>query len=729
MKRTFILLIFFCFLIFCQESSTNTPQDYEDLVCELKQTLMEKNSKIFDEENTSISTEINTNELTVDLKNPNFTKGTLITSEGGVIKNSDLRIQAKSIKYINRKENDNVIHRIEAADSLMMIYKDKVFVGEKLEYDFINKSGVIYSGKTFVSPWYLSGEKIFLDKNGNYRIQNVSITTCEHIDSLWDIYAKNVTIEHKELLKASNVRFRLFKLPAIWIPSFKLNLKNFFAKPIIQYKINWDKSSGPRASLRYEAYSWKDLALFLRLDYRLKMGFGGALETEYFPSNKRTTFVTRSYLAQDMIPNDLKERRRYRYQGAYHHTSEKGKSSAYLTWDKYSDIRMPNDFKSDDFEIDTAKKTEAMWRHQKKNLISIVHSRARVNSFETIKQDIPTIYMNVRPLKSEKMGMIFYNWGSLSYLDYAYSKDICLLKSFHSFRAETHNEIYRPIQIRGINFTPKAGLIGIFYQNSPEKNPKTLASFLYGGIIQSNLYHHYASHKHVINPYLEYFGLTDPSVFYNDHYIFSIKDGYNHINLLKLGILNQVFSSNKFISNPAFEGNLFVNLFFGNSKTKLVNPKGYLTLKWNFSSTSIQTENSWNFSKHTLDFSNSRLGWTINENLAFAVEFRYRSPYDWRKADRENFILDVTHSETEMVHSPLSDKRCTFLTHMFFRINPYWNFHIQSHHGWGRSGEKGYNEIKVDLNTLLSTRWKIRLSYMHTEEDDRFTFDYFLVKF
>lgn len=731
MGRFLIILISFAFFIFPNEEFSTLSLDSQNIKSSSGKIIAQENLSHFKNDcKTYLKSEISTNELIIDLKNPSFSNGVLTTNEGGVIKNSDLRIQATKIKYIKRKEGTSEEHKIEAEGSLMVIYKDNVFVGEALEYDFVEKIGVLYKGATYSCPWYLRGEKILLDKQGNYKLENVSITDCENKDSSWEMFAGKVSVEDESLIKADKVRFRLFSLPVLWFPSFQLNLKKFFSKPIFSFKPNWDKASGPRISVRYEAYSWNDFALYLRLDYRVKMGFGGAVETEYLPEHKRTTFITRSYLAQDMIPNDLAKRRRYRYQGLYHHRSQDNKTTAYVSWDKYSDIRMPNDFKCDDFELDTAKRTELMWRNEQSNLISIVHSRVRVNPFETIKQDLPTIYINVRPIKSEKMGFISYNFAKIAYLDYTYSNAVCYLKDFHAFRAEMRNELYRPIYLSGITFTPKGGFIGILYNNSPENNAKALTTFLYGGKIQSNLYHVYKNkYKHVVEPYIEYLGLTTPSVDINDHFIFSIEDGYHSINMLKAGILNQLFSLTKLIGKPTIEINTFANCFLGNSKTKLFTPKGYLTLTCNFPTVFLYSESCWNFDQKLVDFSNARLGWTISEDVAVAFEIRYRSAFDWRKADRENFILDVSRDENQMLHSPLSDRRSTFLTHLFFRINPYWTLHFESHLGWNRKKEKGYNEFQIDLYSLITTRWKISLSYLHTQVDDRFTFDYFLMKF
>lgn len=256
-------------------------------------------------------------ELVIDLKNPIFVQGVITTTEGGVIRGQGLRIQARKIEYTNKIENGIRIQKIVAEDDLMMEYSDRAFVGSRLEYDFITKTGVLYNGKTFVDIWFLGGDKIELQADGTFFISNAFVTTCEDQDNTWEINAKTVKITEDKLLSAKNIRFRFFKVPLFWLPSFKSNLKAF-SDPPIRYKVVWDKGLGPRLTMRYRIYSWRDLNLFFRLDYRLKRGFGGALESEYTSPDHNTTFVTRSYGAHDKSFPDEKGPHRYRLQGLYH---------------------------------------------------------------------------------------------------------------------------------------------------------------------------------------------------------------------------------------------------------------------------------------------------------------------------------------------------------------------------------------------------------------------------
>lgn len=721
----FLLLIFTIFFLPIQSNDDESKK----FISGWKDQIFKRAVRSFEDPQESIFTEeINNSELIINLRNPVYKNGILFTHEGGVIKNSDIRIQANTIQYIKRKEGEKEVHKIEAEGDLMVRYKNRVFVGEELEYDFISKTGNIYFGKTYASPWYMGGGKIELRSDGSYEVYNVSVTTCENADSSWDIRAESLKVSDKSMLDAKKVRFRLFKFLKLWIPSFKMNLKKFFTSPILKYKFNWDKGAGPRASFRYQAFSYSEFACFLRLDYRLSKGFGGAIETEYYPSHKRTTMETKNYLASDILPTDPKKRRRYRIQGAYHTISPSGTTKVDLTWDKYSDINMPGDFKSDDFEINTEKKTELFITHFQKDLISFVHARPRVNTFNSLKQDIPTFYSTIRPIYIPYVGIISNNWVNTSYLDYAYSNKLSpSLPDFYAWRLQTFNEIYRPFFLGPINFTPLVGVTGIFYSRSPNNtHSEALGTIFYSALLNTQIYRYFSNHKHLIEPYIYYYAISNPTSRTDDHYIFSLEDGYHRLNQLKFGLKNFLFSTKRHIGKASFDSDLYANFFIDDLCPKI--PKIYLNLNWNLPSVYFLTSFAWNIHRQTLDYSNLRFGWTISRDLAFSCEFRYRSRYDYRKANHNNFIVDVARSETSILDSPLSDRRNTFLTKAFIRFNPYWYSEIESHTGWNRKNETFYNEYKIDLYTVLSTNWKARVSYQHTQTDDRFTWDIFLLK-
>src|SRR6185295_14936706 len=122
----------------------------------------------------SVSLTAAATEVVIDLRNPTYRNGVIYTDEGGVVKGKDLRIQAREIEYTRKKDDGQEIHHIVASGDLMIQYKDRVFVGKRFEYDFMTNTGVVFEGKTFFSLWYISGERIELNADGTYEVENAS---------------------------------------------------------------------------------------------------------------------------------------------------------------------------------------------------------------------------------------------------------------------------------------------------------------------------------------------------------------------------------------------------------------------------------------------------------------------------------------------------------------------------------------------------------------------------
>lgn len=656
-------------------------------------------------------------EVKVDLRDPVYKNGVLYTSQGGVIQNDDIRIQAKSIQYFHRMENGEMVQKLEAEGDLLIQYKGKAFVGSELEFDFKQMSGTVYDGKTFSSMWYVGGDTIQLNADGSYHVANAFVTACENKDSTWELSAKKINVFKDRLFEAKKVRFRYLTWPTVWLPSFRMNLKKF-KEPIFRYYVNWNK--GPKVGIRYQLYSWQNLALFGRLEYRWSKGWGGAFETEYFPEDKLTTFVTRSYLGTDRLFNAEDVERRYRLQGAFHSQSRSGKTHTTLTWDKYSDVRMPGDFKSEDFEVNTAKATLFYIHHVEKDIVSFLKVRPRVNPFESIKQDLPTAYVMARPIEVKNTGVISTHFIKASYLDFDYSDQLVTsLQDFQSPRIEIFERLDRPTHFGPVTLTPHLAGRAIIYGTTPSHESKCLGLLGYGARANLHGIRPYGRYKHVIEPYIDYVALTRPTVPPDSHYIFSIQDGYQKIQQIEVGLHNLLFSNRRPGKEASFTADLYANAFFSDPVIPQIFPRMYLWLGWRLPSVHITLHNCYNFRHHLMDFSNARMKWTVNENVAMSLEARYRSKYDWRKGDHDNFILDVTRPEDELLESPLSDRRVTLLSNVFIRLNPFWELKFETHHGFHRLyknhiKEKPYNEFRIHLYTWISSAWKLHFYYGYT---------------
>ena len=663
--------------------------------------------------------------LEVNLKDPTFTDGVLTTDKGGVVTAEGLRIQAQKIIFINRIENGLPVKKIIAEDNLLLEFSSKAFVGDKLEFDFLTNTGTLCNGKTYFDVWFIGGEKIELRADGSYHIDSAFITTSANNEALWDIRAGNVCVTQKDFLSASNIRFRITNIPIMWLPSFKANLR-LFKDPPVRYKIIWDKGLGPRATMRYRIYSWRDFNLYFRLDYRLKRGFGGAIETDYRTPDLRTVFVTKSYVAHDKTVPDETGQKRYRFQGLWDTCTQNGKTKVHMSYDKLHDPQMPGDFKSEEFEINTQKQTIFWLHHQEKHAFATLRFQPRINNFQSLNQELPTLLLGIKPFSIGNTGIISQNIAKAAFLDYVFADNLSpLLPSRHAMRIETKNQLYRPFKLGPVSITPNAGIVAIFYNNNPNNRSAGQGAVTYGGNINTHLYRGYGSTMHQVTPYLRYEGISEPLSNSDDVIIFDIDDGYHKLNLLRFGFRNSFYTVG---FEPCLALDFFAYTFFDGKSIHERIPKGYASMSWKKNTYAIYSGAAWNFQENLLDYFNIRTLWTLSEDFAFGLEFRHRSKYDWRKANHHNFIVDATRSLSELLNSPLSDGRNTFLTHFYANLSPRWACHFQSHHGWGRKKNQSYNAAKIELFTLLTTSWQLRVSFEHTPNNNRFGAGVALIK-
>lgn len=646
-------------------------------------------------------------EYEINLLEPLYKEGTIATDKGGIISAPGIRIQARSISYQPQKE-------VIAEGDLLIEYGGRILAGSRLEYDFKEHRGLLYQGRTQIDIWFISGDEIYLNPDHSLSICNATVTTSENAEPEWRVGAQYLSLTRDQQLATKNVTVSIYQLPLFWIPSLKANLKQFHDVPFT-YAIIWDKGQDPKLSMRYRLYSWENFNLYFRADLRASRGLGGALESTYLSPDKLTRFDTRSYLAHDtfLFDNDPnKKKTRYRLQGVYHGKTAAKNWEALLYWDYFNDKNMPRDFTSREFELNTPKQSRLLVRNREERYLINLNATPRINSFQGFKQELPALDLTIHPFEIGRTGVISENRTVSAYLDYVYSDGIGgLLSDFHAVRLETDHLLYRSFDLRIADFTPYAGFTGIFYNNNPSHSAIGQAVFHYGADLIVPLVKNGVTYTHYLEPYLSFTGLSKPTVSPDNLFIFDIHDGYNRLNQLRPGFRTLFYTGALGPMIPLFSCDLYALGFFADTTFAKTFPKAYAEMACNLPSFSLFANLGWNFEEQTLDRSNIRLLFTVNSDIAFTLEYRHRSRFDWRKDDHSNYILDVTRQIDELLTSPLSDGRNTFLSRAQFKLTPDWTLRLQSHSGWGRKNEPSYTEIKVDLITLLTTGWQLGLSF------------------
>lgn len=671
--------------------------------------------------------------ITIDLRSPCYSDGILSTKTGGIISAPNVRIQAQQIVYTKKELEGVAVCQVEAEGDLIMEFGTYLFVGDYLQYDFLTGCGVIYNGRTSLEPWYFGGEEVYLYPDGSYSLSEAYITTSQRCHPEWLIASSHATLSPCRDFSANHVTFKIGDVPVFWLPQLNLNLDAIFDNPI-RYSFKWGGKQGPRIGMTYQMLDWNHWKAFLRFDYRITRGPGLGLETRYRSEDRRVAFETINYAARDSSILDPHENMRYRFQGRYENNLDHDLSMD-ASWDKVSDIEMPTDYNDRGLELDIAGRTQFHVRQATPNQITNWWSRVRVNNFETVKQELPTLSTRWHPLTLGDSGFIWENRASAAYLDFKYSNGLPFVHDYHSSRFEYGTRLYRPFYLGIFKLTTEVGGNVIYYGSAPKKGQEVfpfpvkhfghkerLVAFGdFNADICTKLTGCFESMKHVITPYASYRYITYPTAAPFEHYIFDIHDGWYRLNQLRFGVHQNLYAKNFYgCPKKAIGIDLYSFAFFDTPTIPSTVQKGYLDVSFFTWDTLRHTLNSaWDFQRGRLDHFNFRTEWTIDANLAIAAEYRHRDAYDWRKVDHQNFILDSFLSSEELVHTALSDRRDTFLLHLFYRFHPSWALEVESRQGWNRTKQPYYSEFEVDLLGTLPSAWNVKISYQHKQEDDR----------
>ncbi|MDF2577200.1 MAG: hypothetical protein K0S74_684 [Chlamydiales bacterium] len=659
-------------------------------------------------------------DIDANINSPTFVNGKITTTEGGHlhIPSIDLRIQAKHIEYGKESSESHTQDIVVRAEKQIVLeYQGRMFIAEKLEYNLTQQTGVLYNARTISSDWLIKGEKITLYADKSYVIEQASLTTTPSDPAEWRIEAKNVRVDAQQQAHVNGISVYAFQGHLFSKQFTILNLAEGNYLPL-QIKVS---RRGVR--FRYRLYSkngWNNIAY---LDYRYRAGLGAGLNVRYQNRANNTKFYGQNYVARGKTSEKKKTHTRYRFAGSYRKESLDRNWLIEGSYDRLSDPGIISNFKLDTFNEEKQGRTQIFAQRKENPWMITFLSRVKVNSFENVKQELPTIHADLRPIQLGNSGIFTHNHLSASFLDYKYNHKLRnhsskQFQNYHSGRFSFDNRFYAPLSVSTINITPFAGFNTTAYTDSPQKKHRSITTGILGVNASLPLHKHYEVFKHVTEPYIEYEYRTKPQHNYTKIHIFDMHDmRYKH-NMLRWGVRNHFYSHDSSEADPL----MFVDLYAHSSMRKQKNhkhtPNIHGQIIWNPTKTvSYHLNTAWNTKHHNWNHCNLGLDYTYNENLALGAEIRHRKKYSWRKLDSSNYSLESTYDEFALRNSRHADPRNTFLTKLYYRIAPDCKALFETQHGWRRPGESKYYRYQLGLETQLESKLKLKIIFQHTKRE------------
>jgi hypothetical protein len=126
--------------------------------------------------------------------------------------------------------------------------------GEKARYDFQKKEGIIYEARGRSVPWHVFADKIERESDGQYRIENSWLSTCDLPSPHYRFSAKTTTLIPDERVVARDLVLRAGPAPIFYLPYYSHRL------------------DGGYPPLEWEAGTESDVGAYARIGYNLELG-------------------------------------------------------------------------------------------------------------------------------------------------------------------------------------------------------------------------------------------------------------------------------------------------------------------------------------------------------------------------------------------------------------------------------------------------------------------------
>lgn len=672
----------------------------------------------------SLTSSLFSHEVVIDLKDASYENGVISTQKGGVVCSGPLRIQALAITYIKNKDEGISKELVYASKNLLVLFQDKILTGKSLEYNFETNEGIIYDGLVASGPLVVGGKKIHFSNDGVYTVEEGYVTLSDCSQESFALSSKCITISKYGFVKASNIHLKLCDFPFITFPDFQSDTKTAIDLPF-QMRFTLGGVEGSYATIRYKAISFNHFNAYIRADWVFGRGPGAGIDLDYCKKASSLFFKGKNFAVYDRSYDDPNNRLRYRIEGHYRELFCQNKVKARVTYDFLSDTEMGSDFSSEEFELETSKRTELSISRKEDLWIGDFQSKVKVNSFQTVAQELPLAAISVKPLSIASTSIISNTRVKAGYLNYSYAEGTPNINNFDSSRVELTQSFYRPFTLyQGTRITPEIGGVLIHYSRDNLNQASLQAMGYYGFTATTQCHKIFGPYKHVLEPYFQFQGYSTPTLSQTNTPIFTIQDGYSEIQLLKLGIKNALYE--KTIRNQVIRS-LFLDLWayglYGTNTTEKKVPRVYASLNFFLNSRmSCRVDAGYNREKNYVDLLNIFYKWTYNEDFAISLDLLTRGNRYWRKSQYDNFMLDAFRTETDLQNSLLSDQRNTLVSHLFYRFHPNWRLELKSRLGWNRQNENAYFEYKCDLETAVGCNWFVKFGYEKREIDNRFIF-------
>ncbi len=451
----------------------------------------------------------------------NLSEGTITYTNGVVVRYGNAVLSARRAQL--NQESGEVL----AEGSVRLQEGNKVWYGERIEYNFKTQKSLATEFRAGQPPYFLKGDALAGDQASQvYVLARAIVTTDDYAEPGYYLRAGTLSIAPGDYIEAKNAVLYLGNTPVFWFPKWRRSLKHDPNHWILVP--GYRSKYGPYLLTTYEWF-WSDrIDGAIHVDGRQRRGPGVGPDLNYhlpgFGEGAFKYYDTRDdrpELDSGGHPID-QERQRvwFTHQGTLRTNLTLKAAVRYQ-----SDSQVVRDFFETEYRQNTQPSTflelNQLWSNWSLNTLA----QPRVNNFQETVERLPDLKLTGL---RQRIGPTPFYYESESSLGY-YQREFAFIETnrFAARRADTFHQVLLPWTAFGwLNLTPRAGGRFTYYDEANGPGATTLeerrtvfntgaeasfkASRTWPGL--QNKFWEIDGVRHIVQPSINYVYVPRPSV-------------------------------------------------------------------------------------------------------------------------------------------------------------------------------------------------------------------------
>ncbi len=454
-----------------------------------------------------------------------FQEKKMVTGSGNVsIKYKDIILTCDKITvYLDTRE-------AIAEGGVRITQKGAYFTGERMNYNFETKKGIVLQGYINAKPFYGRADEVNkIENKDNFRLKEGYVTTCDLEKPHYRVRSKELMIYLGDKIVARHIVIYVKNVPVLYWPYYVQPLKE--KKSHITIIPGQMKDWGYYALTSYRYYIDGKNKGDLLLDYRTKKGIAEGVnhyyETRDIGRGAIKLYYTRenAFVYEPMSP----EIDRWRWQVRHEwDLGEETDTKALLEFNTMSDRDVVKDYFYNEYEeLGATPDNYLAFITQKESYSTQFLIRKRFDKFLNVLERMPEFSITIPNNNIFKNTPIYYSGNaSFAYLNNTFdnTNTSAPQKDIGVGRVDAYNRLsYVTKLFRSLSVTPYAAIEDTYYSRTTSGPNRTRNIFSAGVDNSVKFYKIYNvttdflglninKLRHIINPTVNYFYVHEPTI-------------------------------------------------------------------------------------------------------------------------------------------------------------------------------------------------------------------------